>query len=83
MEFVNNNNCFLMAWPTSSGEFKKSPIINCITPEENTANTGDRVIGFKNKSGQDRIYLISEILSESKSSKPGYKAFKAKVSLIQ
>lgn len=83
MEFVNNNNCFLMTWPTSSQEFKKTPVISFITPEENTVKSGDRVIGFKNKSGHDRIYSITEIRSENKSSKPGYKQVKETVVLVQ
>lgn len=72
-----------MVWPTSAREFKKPPVISFIIPEENVVKTGDRVIGFKNKSGDDRIYLITEIQSTKSSTKASYKQVKASVSLIR
>ena len=73
-----------MTWPTSSREYKKTPVISFITREDNEVKAGDRLINSLNKKeGKDRIYAIDEVLNQNKSHRGGYNQFKCKITILQ
>ena len=81
MEFTDNFNCHVMAWPTSEKEYRLRPLISFLVKKNEKVNLNDTVsiVKASTKAKQNTTYRICEIQSDSKSHRTGYRQIICKI----